>query len=323
MGEGAAAMSEYERQNPGSPYGTPAPTSGSSDAETPNGRTPEEIQADIERTRERMSRGIDALGEKLNPQALKEQAQTALSDAAHGAVQNVRGRAREKGTRFIEMIRDNPIPAAALGVGVTWLLTRNRGGEVSGHRMQKYAYKGEERRTSRFGAVGEKLHDLKDRVGGAVGGATGSVSRRAGDLGERVGEMGTGVRHRASDLGEQALERGKRARSGLNHAIDENPLAVAAGAIVLGLACGMLLPETERENKVMGSRRDQLVDRAKETGQAVKEAATATAHQVKETVRTEVQDMTPELKQQVKEKAGRVAQEAKETAREEASRRNL
>jgi gas vesicle protein len=319
MGEGAAAMSEYERQNPGSPYGAPASTSSSSDAETPNGRTPEEIQADIERTRERMSRGIDALGERLNPQALKEQAQTAISDAAHGAVQNVRGKAREKGTRFVEMIRDNPIPAAALGVGVTWLLTRDRGGEVSGNRMKKYAYKGEERRTTRFGTVGEKLQGLKDRVGDAVGGATGSVSRRAGD----IAEMGSEVRERASGLGEQARERGQRARSGLKHAIEENPLAVAAGAVVLGLAFGLLLPETERENRVMGSRRDELVDRAKETGQAVKEAATATAQQVKETVKAEAQDLAPGIKQQVKEKAGRVAQEAKEAAREEVSRRNL
>ena len=46
------------------------------------GRAPEEIQREIELTRERMSQNIDELGEKLSPQNLKRQAKEAITGKA-------------------------------------------------------------------------------------------------------------------------------------------------------------------------------------------------------------------------------------------------
>ena len=110
--------------------------------------------------------------------------------------------------------------------------------------------------------------------------------------------------------------------------LDESPLAVAAGVAVLGLACGMLVPETEREHRLMGSTRDDLYRRAEGTVQRVKEAAVQAGHEIRETVREEVSDRAPEVKavvkdavesvgEQVKEKAGRVKEEAKQAVREQ------
>jgi len=92
-------MSEYERQDP------------------------EEIEREIGQTRNRLSRDIDELGNKLSPQNLKEEAKSAIKGAAQGAASNVGEQARRTGSRLVEVIRENPLPVIAVGAGVTWLLT--------------------------------------------------------------------------------------------------------------------------------------------------------------------------------------------------------
>src|SRR5215208_2777866 len=98
MGKGAAVMSEYERQNP-----ELAESSGfDSDVQGRGDKSPEEIERDIELTRTRLSRDIDELGNKLNPQNLKEEAKSAIKGAAQGAVSNVGEQARRTGFRLVE-----------------------------------------------------------------------------------------------------------------------------------------------------------------------------------------------------------------------------
>ena len=54
-----------------------------------------------------------------------------------------------------------------------------------------------------------------------------------------------------------ALRRGgQQARAQLHRMASENPLLVAAGAVLIGAAFGLALPETERENSLMGEARD-------------------------------------------------------------------
>ncbi|HMH56630.1 MAG TPA: DUF3618 domain-containing protein [Gemmatimonadales bacterium] len=294
-------MSEYERQDP------------------------EEIEREIGQTRNRLSRDIDELGNKLSPQNLKEEAKSAIKGAAHGAVSNVGEQARRTGSRLVEVIRENPLPVIAVGAGVTWLLTQRSHSEVSGSRMARYAYTGPERRQGDTWQSG-----IRGRVGGAVSGVKDSVSEAASSVAERAGQFKERAGERIGDLGSEARRKTRRARTNLQHAAEENPLALAIGAAVVGLALGMLLPGTQREDELMGSSRDQLVDRAERTAERVKDAAVEAGREVKETVRTEIEVHKPEFKQavqeagrtvkeQVKESAKRVKKEAKDAAREAGS----
>jgi ElaB/YqjD/DUF883 family membrane-anchored ribosome-binding protein len=54
------------------------------------------------------------------------------------------------------------------------------------------------------------------------------------------------------------------ARSRARHATERNPLAAVGVAAVFGLAVGLVLPESERENELMGEVRDSMVGRARE-----------------------------------------------------------
>ena len=288
-------------------------------------QNPEEIEREIGQTRNRLSRDIDELGNKLSPQSLKEEAKSAIKGAAHGAVSNVGEQARRTGSRLVEVIRENPLPVIAVGAGVTWLLTQRSHSEVSGSRMARYAYTGPERRQGDSWQSG-----IRDRVGGAVSGVKDSVSEAASSVAERAGQFKERAGERIGDLGSEARRKSRRIKTNLQHAAEENPLALAIGAAVVGLALGMLLPGTQREDELMGSSRDQLVDRAERTAERVKDAAVEAGREVKETVRTEIEVHKPEFKQavqeagrtvkeQVKESAKRVKKEAKDAAREAGS----
>jgi ElaB/YqjD/DUF883 family membrane-anchored ribosome-binding protein len=287
-------MSEFERQD-GLEPDLPA-----------DERSPQEIEREIERTRERMSDNIDALGDKLSPDNLKQQAKDAIAGKAQDVVANVGDHARQTGSRVVEFITENPLPVAAVTLGAIWLFTMRKGsqGEVSGDRMARFAYTGPERREIGRPGLGRRLMDRAESVRHTVGDKAHHASERAGELTHEVQE-------RAGELGSSAKERARDARGGLERMMQENPLALAAGAAVIGLALGMLLPETEPERRAMGSTRDQLADRVSNVADRVKDAAVEAAPEVKSTL----QDAAATVKDQIKESAGRVAEEAKQEVR--------
>jgi len=82
---------------------------------------------------------------------------------------------------------------------------------------------------------------------------------------------------RARDLGRRAQTQLKRAEG---RAVDyslENPLAIGAAAIAAGVGVGLLLPSTNPEDRLLGSRRDRLIGDVRgtieEVGRAVKDTA--------------------------------------------------
>ena len=291
-------MSEYQRQNPGLAY-EPTGQDFGSGAESRSEKSPEDIEREIEETRARMGQNIDELGDRLSPDNLKHEAKSAIRHVAKDAVSNVGEQARRTGSRLVDVIRKNPLPVIAVGAGVTWLLTQRSNSDISGNRMARYAYTGADRRQ---GGNWQHGSDIKGRVGEAVSGVK-----------ETVSEAASGIKGRV--------------KPNLEHAAYEKPLIVAIGATIVGLALGLLLPGTERENELMGPARDQLMDRAEKTAERVKDAAAEAGREVKEAVRTEISEHAPEVKQavqeagmmvkeQVKESAKKVKKEAKDAAKE-------
>jgi ElaB/YqjD/DUF883 family membrane-anchored ribosome-binding protein len=271
-----------------------------------------------------MSQNIDELGDRLHPDNLKHEAKSAIRNVAQGAVSNVGEQARRTGSRLVDVIRENPLPVIAVGAGVTWLLKQRSSSEVSGNRMARYAYTGPERRQ---GDSWQHGSGIKGRVGGAVSGVKEKVSEAASGIADRASELASGTQERMGDIGSQARQRTRRVKTNLEHVAEQNPLSVAIGAAIAGLALGLLLPGTERENEMMGSTRDQLMDRAEKTAERVKDAATEAGREVKETVKAEIAERAPEVKEvvqqagqavkdQVKESAKKVKREAKDAAKE-------
>ncbi len=296
-------MTESQRHTPELGY-EPADSRAEDRAMRAGEKSPEQIEREIEATRDRMSQNIDALGERLSPARIKERAKEKV---------------RYTGSRVSNVVRDNAVPIGLVGAGVTWMMLKR--GDHSGPRdRRRYTngYSGPERRVSSRSTSG--LRSTVDRVTGTVGQAAGSVADTVRDGATSVKEKTGEIARRAGELGGEAKERARdmrvRAKGSLERNIEENPLAVAAGAAVVGIALGLLFPATRRENEMMGATRDRLEDTTKETVRTVKDTA-------RETVRNEASERGPELKEaaremvdKVKQAAGNVAQETKEAARE-------
>jgi ElaB/YqjD/DUF883 family membrane-anchored ribosome-binding protein len=230
---------------------------------------------------------------------------------------------------MMDFIQENTSLVAAMGLGAVWLIQQRNKSEISGDRMARFAYTGPERRGERLtGRIADRASTVRDNVSSRAGDVADQAGEMADRARERAGELGEEVRHRARDLGSRAKDRTRRARGGLERLAEDNPLAVAAGVAALGLAFGLLVPETEREQRLMGPTRDDLLERAQGTARRVKDAAIEAGQELREAVREEVSERAPEVKavvkdavnsvgEQVKEKAGRVKEEAKQAAREQ------
>jgi hypothetical protein len=93
---------------------------------------PAEIRAEIRETRERMGDNLEQLGERLNPGNIKDRVKQDIRDATIGKVENMAQIAAdqwddaketlgEAQRTVADVIRENPIPAAMVGIGLGWL----------------------------------------------------------------------------------------------------------------------------------------------------------------------------------------------------------
>ena len=87
---------------------------------------------------------------------------------------------------------------------------------------------------------------------------------------------------------------GAAGRRSLPAALYENPLAVGAVALALGTAVGFTLPQTRRENELLGEARDTLIDRAQAVAQDTLEKVRQVAGDVVDQAQTTVQEKAKE-----------------------------
>ncbi len=162
---------------------------------------PAAIQADIERTRERMSHTVDQLGERLDPERLKTRMKNNLHDATIGKAENMARRAvdRVDDTRhsLMDNIRDNPMPAAMIGVGLGWLFINSRRDDDDGY----------SRSYDRYATTPTAYRPLFDDGENLRRGRYYGDQGREEGLGGRASEMGDKVRERSEEIASEARDR--------------------------------------------------------------------------------------------------------------------
>jgi gas vesicle protein len=305
-----------------------------------------EIRAGIEETRAEMSETIEAIQERLNPQHLKEQVKDQVREQFQEAKATVReatiGKAedmvRNVGDTFdearyglMETIRQNPVPAALVGIGLGWLFMNRQSAPDRRYRRyndQSSYYRGSQPhygnrqgytgRTSAYadtydarwadqgehGAKGS-LHRVQETAGNVVNSAQEKVSTIADRTQETVSNVVNQAQETASNVASQTQEavgyiadqaqyQAQRVEDRFQHALYENPLAVGAVALAIGTAVGFSLPQTQRENELLGEARDTLIDRAQEVAQDTLEKVQQVAGDVMDQAQTTVQERAKE-----------------------------
>ncbi len=289
------------------------------DSDSTSDKSPEQIEAEIERTRERISSDIDAISYKLSPQRLRERAQETLHDAqevvmstVHDVTQAVSDQAKETSSSFFDLVKENPLPAALIGLGVGLLVAG--GAAATGSRQDFDDY--ENRYREGYGSRAPGLETTPSDYAATYGSAYDSEF--------------------SSNYGEGRMSGSSRSR-GLNRWVEEQPLAVGIIGLLLGAAVGLGMPGTRYENRVMGVRSDEIRDRAKsvvhDAVDVVKETAREARNEAQqqleergvsvEGAKQAVAQMGQRVGQEVKDAAKEVADSAKETAKHEADKRGM
>lgn len=239
MGSTTTEVNEYDQND-----GTEAVVVDTADTTEDSSEKVAEIRNDIEATRAEMSETVDALQEKLNPEHIKEQVVDSVREATIGRAENMVSSASETvrgtGTSIVDRITDNPIPAAMVGIGIGWMLLNNSNRAA----VAKYQAQSRAKDISR---------DVSD-----------NVQFKAMQVQEKAGELAEHAQDQAGHLAERAHDQVEHVASQSHQLMESSPLIAGALAIALGAAAGFLVPETSRENELMGPTRDRLLDQAKE-----------------------------------------------------------
>jgi ElaB/YqjD/DUF883 family membrane-anchored ribosome-binding protein len=287
----------------------------------PPARSSDEIRADIERTRARLGDTVEALGAQLNPSHLKQRVKDSVREATIGRVQHMarqtQERVSETGRDLAHTIRENPIPAAMIAAGIGWLLIgRNRGRESRrefnywrDNSVDEFPLSGDydDEQRSAMGTgrgVAGRVASGAQQMAHGVADKASDLAERAQETGQRVAERARDATQRVSETARDATERvtetardarqrvARQARSVAYRAEDQydrNPIAVGAFAVAMGMAVGFSLPTTDKEAELMGEKRDELMEKARdkiaETRDKVENVVDRAAPDVKAVIR--------------------------------------
>jgi hypothetical protein len=144
----------------------------------------------------------------------------------------------------------------------------------------------------------ESLQDSRDSAKESVMGATRSVRDKLVGVGDATPDREQ-VKHQA------------RQAKGL---AQENPVGLALGAVAVGFVAGLLIPATRVEDEKLGHASDQVIEKAKETGQEAlehgKQVAEETVQSAQDTLKDSAQHHGQEVKETAQENAHQAAQQA-------------
>jgi hypothetical protein len=214
---------------------------------TVEGQKTYELRRDIASTENEMSETIHEIQRRLSPRYIIDQTK-----------ESVRRTGVSTSQKFITKVKENPIPAAMAGIGL-WLLMRDNGHGGDGY---------DTREMSDFRRFDyeepSKVDRLKSKASDAIDEAREKVSDLAGTTKEKAADLAESTRETASHVAEAARRKAFQARQQSRDLLRDSPLVAGLAALALGAMVAAVIPETEKENEMLGETRDELLDRGKD-----------------------------------------------------------
>lgn len=270
-------------------------------AQDVRGKSPEELEDDIYRIRQQMNETLSAIEHNFSPGQLIDR-----------ALHSMKGGPGEFFSNLGTSLRDNPLPATLVGVGLGWLMMDERrpprrtashpmsGGTIGSsgkmsEGMEAARGKMEETRgkvSEKTGRMKEKFSDVKQSMSEKMHHATERMHHGREQSGERMHAMGDRARHARESLSERGQRTGERVhemRSSVTDFAHDQPLMLGLIGLGVGAIVAAMLPPTRREDEWMGEASDRMKEQAKTSGREQAEKARHVAGAAAETAREETQ----------------------------------
>ena len=227
-------------------------------------KDPSQLEREVDERRAHMGETLNALEEKLSPNHLIEQ-----------VLDYSRKNGGEFSRNLVNTVKNNPVPTLLTAVGLAWLMSgQNKSASAYQNQNQSLTGTASDTAAMRYGghtttsqsSTGQSSSGLSSSGHSSL---AQSASHSAANLKHRAADMSSHLREQAQHTSESPRHQGQRARASFGQLLEEQPLAMGALGIAIGALLGGSLPSTQTEDRLMGSSRDKLADKA--------------SHQVKET----------------------------------------
>jgi tRNA uridine 5-carbamoylmethylation protein Kti12 len=205
--------------------------------------SPEVIRARIQETRTHMSEVVEAIQLRLSPERLTQEAKEMMKDATVRKVEEMANMTMNKAdswrTQMMETIRQNPIPAALVGIGLSWLLIEgrrsptHRQGDYSGRyydpsREMRYypeqkplMAKAQDTIAENVSQVQDKASEMTQNVQDKLGQVAGTVQAKAGDVANRASETASNLQAKASETASNLQAKASEMTSNLQSTVSD------------------------------------------------------------------------------------------------------
>ena len=320
-----------------------------------NNRGPDDIEADIEKTRTQLGDDVEAITYQLSPERYREQlrqrtegVQSAVSQGLTDAFDNAGERSRRASQGFLERLENDPLPAVLVALGVSVLAI---GGMFSGPSAPDNDRSSDEidleYPSDRFpedrpnNMTRSSLYNsgLRNSPNGPDYGRTIGDAPNAGALSgdqnlptEGVDDYdytGDGPSY-DDEARREAKREAYRAKRGLVRLVGDHPLVAGSIITLAGMALGLSAPSTRQEDELLGRESDKFKAKAERAARQTKNVAAKSYKSAKETAKDEAdkQDLSEGREstrnagpkaQNVAEKA---AKDAKDTAEDEVEKKD-
>lgn len=174
-----------------------------------------------------------------------DDAKAVASDAiekVEDVARDVQGKLGQAARGTYSAIKANPVPAAMVGLGGIGLAMLLANGASS---------------TGASVAGGKAGKRRKEQSEPATPGAGEQITKAAGSARRSIAKVTSASTAMVQRGGRQAQAQARR----LGRVVEENPMLVSAGALVVGVGIGLMLPRTKIEDQWLGATRDSIVEK--------------------------------------------------------------
>ena len=196
-------------------------------------RSAAEVQRDLPNARSRLDQTLSEIERRLAPGRLMEDGLGYLRN--HGAKEYV--------LNLGDAAKRDPIPLALVGVGIAWLMLSSRRGATGSQ--------GSTSASAISRGIGDTVASVKE-AGANVMGTVSDIGDKVSQTTQKISGTVQSAMERTRELGGAARHGAQRVRGSYDYLVSEQPLAIGAIGLALGVAIAAAASRPRTQDGVSG-----------------------------------------------------------------------